>query len=282
MATADMKKQMDERIDLNTKLKNLLTDLDHIETYCRGTEANQNSLREQLTGFQTSAKALDENLAQTKAQLDPLIQRINDFLEDTNAFERLGSIEDRLPSLAEASALEPLKRKANELSRKLTTVSVSLNEYARRSDVDDELETLRNDLEASKQNEVRLQQTIDALTRRVKELESKPKMPADMEERMRDMYERLQRLEAAEHSLTARSDTSTATESHMEESTETSTQTSTVMTTVVTEDTDAGASADDILTKAGAIIGQSTATKQEILIESLTSISEILDRHGIN
>ena len=278
---------LDEMSKINDNLQRLSTLLKDVDSECKKIQDDISRAKADLDKYRGEAAQLSKKVEGQHRDLSSTIAKINEFFADSkNILSRVKDIERSLGDYAKSSDLVALRKKVGEISKEPNSTSSKLNEYVLRSELESEL---RKELEERKTRDIELQRQISLLENNIKKLEQKEqkkKTDIAIDERFRLSEEKIAEFERTQ---TERVSQIPEPEIKKQSNEEASVQLSMLDSEDedipdffdILDDEQDQQAAGITLEALNSIISRSSELKQKILAESITGLSSILERHGI-
>ena len=240
-----------------------------------------------MDNYRNEAAQISDTVEDQRESLSRTIAKINDFFDDSeNILRRVEEIEHSLGDYAKSADVVALQKKVREITRDLNSTSTKLSEYVQRSELEIEIDELRDELEKRRGREIEFQKKISELEKNIRELEQKKKTDTDVDERIRSLEEKIAEFEQIQIERVSQMPVSEIRQQSDEEA-------SVQLSMLDLEDENISDFPDIIddakdqqtvgitLEALNSIISRSSELKQKILTESITGLNAILERHGI-
>lgn len=279
---------LEEMITINKNLQRLSTLLKDVDSERKKIQNDISHAKADLDKYREEATRLSKKVEDQHSDLSSTIAKINEFFADSdNILSRIEVIEHSLGDYAKSSDLTALQKKVREISKDLSSTSTKLSEYVQRSELESEIDELREELEDRNKREIELQKKISELEKNIKKLEQKKKTDTAIDERFRLLEDKIAEFERAQTERVSRIPEPEIKQQCNEED-------SVQLSMLDSEDEDIldfsdilddeqdQQTAEITLAALNSILSRSSELKQKILAESITGLSSILERHGIH
>ena len=266
--------QLDEMSEINKNLQRLSGLLEAADSEREKIQGDVNRAKEDLGHYREEAAQLSKKVEDQQSNLSSTIAKINEFFDESeNILKRVEKIERSLDDYAKPSDFDELRRKVRDISEDLNSTSTKLSEYVQRSELEREIDRLREELDERKRREIEFQKKIN-------ELEKKKKTDTATDKRIRALEEKIAEFEKAQ---TERVSQIPIPGIKQQSNGEASVQASVLGSDDVDSVDNKKDQHEDGITLAAlnGIISRSSELKQKILSESITGLNTILERHGI-